>query len=318
MIRIKQLKNKVLKGGLLGKEEIMSIIDENLDELTQSADEIRKKFCGNTFNLCTIINGKSGRCSENCKYCAQSIHFNTNVNEYDLLDTKIIGNSAKSNYDQGVHKFSIVTSGKRLTKNQVDLIAETYKAIKDECPIELCASHGLLSYYDLIKLKEAGVTRYHNNLETSENYFSKICTTHTYDEKIKTIKDAMKAGLQVCSGGIIGMGESMEDRIDMAFTLRELGVDSVPVNILNPIKGTPLENQEIISYEEVLRTFALYRFILPTTQIRLAGGRSLLNDKGLRALKSGVNAAISGDMLTTSGIKTCDDIELLKSIGFEV
>lgn len=114
------------------------------------------------------------------------------------------------------------------------------------------------------------------------------------------------------------MGESMEDRIDMAFTLRELGVDSVPVNILNPIKGTPLENQEIISYEEVLRTFALYRFILPTTQIRLAGGRSLLNDKGLRALKSGVNAAISGDMLTTSGIKTCDDIELLKSIGFEV
>lgn len=318
MSNIEKLKNKVLKGELLNKEEIISIIDENLDELTQSANQIRKKLCGDNFNLCTIINGKSGRCSENCRYCAQSIHFNTNVIEYDLLDTKTIGESAKSNYSQGVHKFSIVTSGKRLTKNQVDTIAETYKTIKAECPIELCASHGLLSYDDLVKLKEAGVTRYHNNLETSKNYFPKICTTHTYDEKIQTIKYAIKAGLQVCSGGIIGMGESMEDRIDMAFTLRELGVDSIPINILNPIKGTPLENQEIISYDEVVRTLALYRFIIPTKEIRLAGGRSLLSDKGLRALKSGINAAISGDMLTTSGIKTCEDIEILKNIGFKL
>lgn len=318
MGKIEKLKNKVLNGEFLDKAEILSIADEDIDELTKCADIIRKKLCGNEFNLCTIINGKSGRCSENCRYCAQSAYFKTNVKEYELLDTKTIADSAKSNYSKGVHKFSIVTSGKNLTSEEIDAVADTYKELSKECKIELCASHGLLSYEDLKKLKDSGVVRYHNNLETSRNYFPKICTTHTYDEKIATIKSAMKAGLEVCSGGIIGMGESMEDRIDMAFTLRELGVDSVPVNILNPIKGTPLENQELISYDEVLRTLALFRFILPKTQIRLAGGRALLNDKGLKALQSGVNAAISGDMLTTSGIKTCEDIEMVKSLGFQV
>lgn len=318
MGKIEKLKNKVLNGEFLDKAEILSIADEDIDELTKCADIIRKKLCGNEFNLCTIINGKSGRCSENCRYCAQSAYFKTNVKEYELLDTKTIADSAKSNYSKGVHKFSIVTSGKNLTSEEIDAVADTYKELSKECKIELCASHGLLSYEDLKKLKDSGVVRYHNNLETSRNYFPKICTTHTYDEKIATIKSAMKAGLEVCSGGIIGMGESMEDRIDMAFTLRDLGVDSVPVNILNPIKGTPLENQELISYDEVLRTLALFRFILPKTQIRLAGGRALLNDKGLKALQSGVNAAISGDMLTTSGIKTCEDIEMVKSLGFQV
>lgn len=318
MSRIMDLKNKVLNGMLLDKNEIYSIMNDDIDELMKCADEIREKMCGRNFNLCTIINGKSGRCSENCKYCAQSVHFNTNVNEYELLDAEIIAESAKSNYSKGVHKFSIVTSGKRLTASEVDSVAECYQKISEECDIELCASHGLLSYEDLKKLKDCGVTRYHNNLETSRNYFSKICTTHTYDEKIATIKAAMKAGLEVCSGGIIGMGESMEDRIDMAFTLRELKVNSIPVNILNPVKGTPMENMQPLSYEEICRTIALFRFILPNTQIRLAGGRALLDDKGEKAVKSGINAAISGDMLTTCGIKTEEDIELIKSLGFEV
>ncbi|WP_294404117.1 biotin synthase BioB [uncultured Clostridium sp.] len=318
MSRIMNLKKKVLDGMLLDKNEIQSIINGDIDELIQCADEIRAKMCGSKFSLCTIINGKSGRCSENCRYCAQSVHFKTNVSEYELLDDETIAKSAKSNYSKGVHKFSIVTSGKRLTKAEVDSVAKCYQRISEECDIELCASHGLLSYEDLKKLKDSGVTRYHNNLETSRNYFSKICTTHTYDEKIETIKAALKAGLEVCSGGIIGMGESMEDRIDMAFTLRELKVNSVPVNILNPVKGTPLENMKPLSYEEICRTIALFRFILPNTQIRLAGGRALLNDKGAKAFKSGINAAISGDMLTTCGIKTEEDIELIKSLGFEV
>lgn len=175
-----------------------------------------------------------------------------------------------------------------------------------------------MNYEELVKLKESGVIRYHNNLETSRRFFSNICTTHTFDEKINTIKNALKAGLQVCSGGIIGLGETMKDRIDMAFTLRELNVDSIPINILNPIKGTALENQEKLSYDEITKTFALFRFILPEKQIRLAGGRALLNDKGERLMKSGVNSAISGDMLTTSGIKTFDDIKMIKELGFEV
>ena len=160
--------------------------------------------------------------------------------------------------------------------------------------------------------------RYHNNLETSRKFFTKICSTHTYDDKIETIKNAKKAGLEICSGGIIGLGETMEDRIDMAFTLRGLSVESVPVNILNPIKGTPLEKQEILSYEEVIKTLAIFRFILPTVQIRLAGGRALLGDKGKKALMSGVNGAISGDMLTTLGIETSEDIKMIKNLGFEV
>lgn len=318
MSKVEELKKKILNGGLLDRGEIDSIKDADIDELTKSADEIRRKLCGNNFNLCTIINGKSGRCSENCRYCAQSIHYNTHIKEYSLLDKNTIAHNAKLNYSQGVHKFSIVTSGRRLTENEFNSVIDTYKKIKDECPIELCASHGLLSYEELKKLKEAGVTRYHNNLETSRNYFKNICTTHTYDEKIETIKNAQKAGLEVCSGGIIGMGESIEDRIDMAFTLREIGVNSVPINILNPVKGTPLENQKILSYDEIVRTIAIFRFILPKIQIRLAGGRALLNDKGIRAIKSGINSAISGDMLTTSGIKTREDIENVKEMGFVV
>ena len=318
MENLQGLKDKVLNGAYINKDEAVSLINTDLNELRKYAEEIRQKFCGNSFSLCTIINGKSGRCSEDCKYCAQSIHFKTNVEEYDILDEKIIIDSAKSNYEKGVHKFSIVTSGKRLTQEQVEKLCEIYKNLHKECSIELCASHGLLSYNDLKKIKESGVIRYHNNLETSRNYFKKICTTHTYDEKIETIKNAKKAGLEVCSGGIIGLGESMEDRIDMALTLREISVNSIPVNVLNPIKGTPLENAEPLSYEEVMRTLAIFRFILPKAEIRLAGGRALLRDKGLNALKSGVNAAISGDMLTTSGIKTSEDIAMLKELGFEV
>ena len=318
MENLQGLKDKVLNGAYINKDEAVSLINKDLNELRKYAEEIRQKFCGNSFSLCTIINGKSGRCSEDCKYCAQSIHFKTNVEEYDILDEKIIIDSAKSNYEKGVHKFSIVTSGKRLTQEQVEKLCEIYKNVHKECSIELCASHGLLSYNDLKKIKESGVIRYHNNLETSRNYFKKICTTHTYDEKIETIKNAKKAGLEVCSGGIIGLGESMEDRIDMALTLREISVNSIPVNVLNPIKGTPLENAEPLSYEEVMRTLAIFRFILPKAEIRLAGGRALLEDKGLNALKSGVNAAISGDMLTTSGIKTSEDIAMLKELGFEV
>ena len=189
---------------------------------------------------------------------------------------------------------------------------------KKSSQIKLCASCGLLNYEELCKLKESGVTRYHNNLESSRRFFSKICTTHTYDEKIETIKAAKKAGLIVCSGGIMGLGETMEDRIDLAFTLRDLEITSIPINILNPIKGTPLENNKILTLDEVRKIVAIYRFILPKAELRLAGGRGLLEDKGLSVFESGANAAITGDMLTTSGISIDEDMKIIEKLGYKV
>ena len=277
---IDKLKEKILKGTILEKEEILSLLNEPLDKLCIAADEIRKHFCRDSFDMCTIINGKSGQCSENCKYCAQSLHFKTSVEEYSLLDSQAIFNYAKYNEEKGVLRYSIVTSGKRLSQNDLKTLCKAYRLINENLNISLCASHGLLSYDDFVKLKEAGVTRYHNNLETSRNFFPNICTTHSYDEKISTIKAAQKAGLEVCSGGILGLGETIEDRIDMALEIRNLGIKSIPVNILNPIKGIPLENNKILSNAEIKLTVAIFRFIIPYGAIRLDGGRGLFEDKG--------------------------------------
>ncbi|MEG1106145.1 MAG: biotin synthase BioB [Eubacterium sp.] len=309
---------KVLAGERINKEEALLLMEEATTTLSKYAEKIRTHFCGQSFELCTIINGKSGKCSENCAYCAQSSHFKTAIQTYNLLTEEIIVNSAKSNAKQGVHRFSIVTSGKRLSEEEVEKVSCIYKKINETCKIGLCASHGLLRFDQLQTLQKSGVKRYHNNLETSERFFKKICTTHTYAEKIETLKNAKRAGMEICSGGIIGLGETMEDRIDLALCLRALEVDSVPVNVLNPIPGTALENNKRLTNEEVSKTLSIFRFILPGTQIRLAGGRALLGDKGRLAMKSGVNAAISGDMLTTEGIKTVDDIKMIKALGFEV
>lgn len=315
---INQYKTKVLEGNLLTREEVKELEQQDTKTLMEAADEIRKALCGNTFSVCTIINGKSGRCSEDCTYCSQSAHHKAKVDEYPLLSPEKILESAIANYEKGVHRFSIVTSGKRPMPSELGSLVESYRYLKDNCAIDLCGSHGLMKYDDLRQLKDAGVTRYHNNLETSRRFFPNICTTHSFDEKVETIKDAQRAGLEVCSGGIIGLGESMEDRIDMAFTLRELDIRNIPINILNPIRGTVLENQVALTDEEILKTFAIFRFILPGAQIRLAGGRSLLKDHGQRAITSGVNGFISGDLLTTSGIDTLKDIRMVRDLGFEV
>lgn len=241
-------------------------------------------------------------------------HYSTGVEEYGLLDKDTILENAIQNYNNGVNRFSIVTSGRKLSEAELEYISEAYDLIRNNCDIKLCSSNGLLDYDDFVKLKESGVSRYHNNLETSRRFFPAICTSHTYDDKIKAIIDAKKAGLEVCSGGIFGMGENLEDRIDMAFTLRELKVDSIPLNMLNPIKNTPLENMPIMSYSEYRRSIALFRIILPSTSIRLAGGRGLLEDKGRAAINAGVDSMISGDMLTTDGINTKTDLEMIRDI----
>ena len=315
---LKEIKDKVLNGQMIEKDEALLLVNEPLESLCSAANEIRKHYCGNIFDICTIINGKSGQCSENCKFCAQSSFYNTSIEKYSLLDSEEIFKQAKYNDDKGVLRYSIVTSGKRLNDDEVNNLCKSIKKIRKETNIVVCASLGLLKKEQYEKIKEAGITRVHNNLETSRNNFKNVCTTHTYDEKINAIKDAKSAGLNVCSGGIMGLGETMEDRIDMVIDIRNLGIRSIPVNMLNPIKGTPYENNKKLTNDEMCRIVAIFRFLVPNASIRLAGGRGLLNDKGRKCFLSAANAAISGDMLTTSGISIETDMKMIKELGYEV
>ena len=314
-----EMKDKILRGKWIGREEALRLAEEPLEELRQAADEIRRKVCGNGFDLCTIVNAKCGRCSEDCRYCAQSAHYRTACEEsYPLLSTQELLEDARSNAQQGVLRYSMVTSGRRLSEEEVEQACESIRRIRAEVPIEVCVSFGLLDEVQFRKIKAAGASRVHCNLESSARYFPSVCTTHTYEEKIRTLQAAKRAGLSICSGGILGLGETMEDRIDMVLTARELGVKSIPVNLLNPIPGTPYENRVPLDNEEACRCVALFRFLIPDASIRLAGGRGLLGDKGEACFLSGANAAISGDMLTTAGITVEQDMELRRSSGFEV
>lgn len=313
---MKELKEKILNGYLINREEAISLISAPLDELCEAADEIREKMCGNGFDLCSIINAKCGKCSENCRYCAQSAHYCVDVDEYPLIDIDTAVEHAAQNAESGILRFSLVTSGRKLSDGEVDKACEIIKAIKEKVDISVCGSFGLLNEEQFKKLKEAGLERVHNNLEASRRFFPNVCTTHTYDDKLEAIKAAQNAGLSVCSGGIMGLGETMEDRIDMALDIRRLGIRSVPVNMLNPIKGTPMQDNEILSDETMHRICAIFRFINPTASIRLAGGRGLMADNGEKCFKSGANAAITMNMLTTSGVTIADDLKLLDKLGY--
>lgn len=316
---VEKLKSKVLAGGEVTREEALGLMDAPLEALSQAADQLREHFCGDRFDLCTIVNSKCGKCSEDCKYCAQSAHYHTSLEEsYPLLSTEELVKGAAENKRQGVLRYSIVTSGRKLSDREVDQVCESIRAIREQVGIEVCVSFGLLGEEAFRKLKEAGASRVHCNLESSRSYFPHVCTTHTYDEKIETMKAARRAGLSVCSGGIIGLGETMEDRIDMVLTARELGVKSVPVNLLNPIPGTPYEHNPVLTEDELRRVVTIFRFLIPDGNIRLAGGRGLLEDKGARCFCSGANAAISGDMLTTAGITVERDLEMLHNLGYQV
>ena len=315
--------DKLTKEIIYGKRLIKSndlefLLTTNLKELCTGANRIRQELCGDKANLCTIINGRSGRCSENCKFCAQSAHYNTKIKEYPFLDSDIILKDCKKNVANGVHRYSIVTAGRSLTGADFDKAINAYKKIHKDCEIDLCASHGFLTEEEFVRLKEAGVTMYHENIETSKRYFHNICTTHSYEDKIKEIKLAQKVGLNVCSGVIIGMGETWEDRIDMAISLSQLGVLSIPINVLMPIEGTPFGNLERISDDDILRTIAIFRYLNPTAYIRMAAGRKYFSDGGTRIFQSGANATITGDMLTTVGNNIEQDKIMLTNLGFDI
>lgn len=321
---IEALKEKVLAGEQIKATEaisLMHISDEDSEALAvlfDAADAIRKIFAGDGADLCSIINAKSGKCSENCRYCAQSVHYNSGVAEYNLLAYEDILSKALEVQAQGVHRFSLVTSGRGIdTKEELEDLVSVYKRLKQDTSLHLCASHGILTTEQALALKEAGVEMYHHNVETSRDYYSEICTTHSYEDRLTTIAAAQAAGLEVCSGGIIGMGESVDDRIQMLMDLRDWGVRSVPVNVLNPIQGTPLAHLEQLKPMEILKTMAVARFCLPDSKIRYAGGRSALGVYQEKGFNAGVNAALVGDFLTTLGSSVSEDKEMLTRSGFK-
>lgn len=307
-MQLKDLADKIIDGYEITKEEALELYDAPLDELKESASKITSHFFKEAIELCCISNGKCGKCSENCKFCSQSRYYNTEIQQSVLKSVDEFFKEAQANDRRGVHRFSIVTAGVRLSKAELKTIAQAYKKITSELKISCCGSLGLLDYDDFVMLKESGLNRYHNNLETSPNFFKEICTTHTMKQKEDTIALAKKAGLEICSGCILGMGESVEDRVDIALELRKLQVDSTPINILNPIKGTPLENRPTVHPDEVRRTIALFRHVLPKTVLRLAGGRLIIQKYFTDLYKYGINAEITGDMLTTAGLTVADDI----------
>ncbi len=314
------LAQEIIDGRRITREDDLTFfLTCDLNELCEGADRIRAHFIGDKVDLCSIINGRSGRCPEDCKYCAQSAHHHTDCEVYDFLPEETIVEACKLHESEGVDRFSIVTAGRALTGTDFDKAIHAFETMHRECKIDLCASMGFLNEEQLHRLHEAGVTSYHHNIETSRRNFPNICTTHTYDQKIETLKKVKAEGMCACSGGIIGMGETWEDRLDMAISLAELGIDSIPINALMPIKGTPLEDLPQLTEAEILRTVAFFRYINPLANIRLAAGRALLTNDGELAFQSGASASITGNMLTTAACATIrSDREMLESLGRDV
>ncbi|NLZ18485.1 MAG: biotin synthase BioB [Desulfobulbaceae bacterium] len=310
-------RNILLNGGQINRETALTLAKiPDKAGLYQLADAVRRHFMGNVFDLCSIINAKSGNCSENCRFCAQSARHHTGIESYTIIPEDEALTIAEDNDRHGVKRLSLVTSGRSLSTKTVEELANLYDKMAKSTGLLFCASAGLLDENSVDALHQAGVGRYHCNLEASRNYFPQVCTTHTWEEKVDTLRLAREHGMSLCSGGIIGMGESLEDRIDLALQLRELGVKSIPVNILTPIEGTPLEVLTPLSLDEVLTAVALFRLINPDAVIRMAGGRQQLGADQYRCFNSGANGAIVGNYLTTDGSGIEQDLAQISALGY--
>ena len=295
--------------------QAVHLLDMPFLELIRRADEIRRDSVGSRFELCSIINAKSGACSEDCKFCAQSTRNSTDVQAYPLKDKQEIVDAARRAKEIGAERFGIVTSGNRLSQGELCEIAGAISDIKCKVGVDVCASLGALDGKALRLLKSAGLTRYHHNIETSPRFYPSIVSTHTIEERVGTIKAAKAAGLEVCSGGILGMGETWQDRIDMAELLRELDVDSVPLNMLVPIEGTPMASQESISPIDAIRSISIFRIILGGRALKIAAGReTVLKDFQALGFMAGANGMLIGGYLTVKGRDVREDHVLVKEI----
>ncbi len=299
--------------------ELYELPPEDFLDLLSAAHQVRLKYKGRKVNLCSIVNAKSGRCSEDCKFCAQSSHYPTDISTYPLLPEETIVAAAQKAHQDGAREFGIVTSGKGIkNKDEITTITTSIAGIK-QLGIAPCASLGILDPDTLHELRQAGLNKYHHNLETSRNFFPRICSTHDYQEDVDTVKAAKELGFYVCCGGIFGLGESRRDRIELALTLADLNVDSVPMNFLNPIMKTPLENFGCLEPLEILKTLAIYRLILKDKDIIICGGRMLnLRETHPLLLLAGANGLMTGNYLTTQGRNPEDDRRLIIDLGLEL
>jgi len=311
--------DRVASGEKLGREHALWIAAAaDFEELLYRAARLRERFCGNVVRLCSIINAKSGACAEDCKFCAQSARYHTSAPVHPMVSRADVTEAAESAAARGADSFGIVTSGESACKNRKDFnaVCEAAGAVAESGRIDPCVSIGSLRPADATRLKAAGVNRIHHNLETSERFYPEVCTTHSHAERVETVKNAKAAGLQVCCGGIFGLGETWEDRVDLALQLRELGVDAVPVNFLNPIPGTPLGGRALLPAREALRIVALYRFILPDREIKVCGGREVvLRDLQSWMFRAGASGTMLGNYLTTRGRSPEDDLQMLADLG---
>lgn len=324
MINLDHSIKEIINKEPLSAKDAEFLISAEVDtwELLHGANKIRSHFKGNKIGLCSIINAKSGNCSEDCKFCAQSASHSAEIKTYPLVSPSEIKKGYQHSCEIGAQGFSIVTSGNELSDKEIDTISQSVREISartssEPAPSYLCGSLGRLTPAQLRNLKASGLTKCHHNLETSRKYFPKVCSSHTYDERLETIKNIKEAGLKVCCGGIFGMGETWQDRIDLAFTLNELKVDSIPLNFLIPIKGTALENIQPLSPMEILKIIALFRCINPEADIRICAGR----EKNLRDMQSwifyaGANGLMIGGYLTQAGRSVAEDLQMIKDLGF--
>ncbi len=297
------------------KSDVDYLLHVPLLELVSHADKVRRESKGCEFELCNIISAKSGLCGEDCKFCAQSVHHSCRVPTYPLKSGNEILQAAEDAKSMGAERFGIVTSGNRLSDEELGRIAQVISEISEKVEIEICASLGALKASELSALKDAGLSRYHHNIETSRRYYTHIVSTHEFGQRLATIEAAKKVGLEVCSGGIIGMGETWQDRIDMALLLKELDVDSVPINLLVPIEGTALGSLEPISCADAVRTICIFRIILPETTIKVAAGReTILKDFQSLAFMAGANGMLIGGYLTVRGRSPAEDHKLVEQV----
>lgn len=321
MLDIHEIEQRLLQGGKLSEQEALQlddIIDAHRDEIYTLAAALTQKFGSRRFDSCSIVNARSGRCPEDCKWCAQSAHYKTSADVYPLISRTDCLKAAELNRNHGIRRFSLVTSGRKMTGRDLATACEYIRDINAEGGLQLCASMGLLNSDELRQLLDAGIHRYHCNLESAPSHFATLCSTHSIEEKMATIRAAKALGMEICSGGIIGMGETRRQRIELGIKLWEADPVSIPINILCPIPGTPLEGQEAISEQDILDTVAIFRLMHPRVVIRFAGGRMALSrDAQRKAMHLGVNGSIMGDMLTTLGAQVADDKTLVAEAGYE-
>lgn len=298
---------------MLSKQKLLDLYNMDLDVLLNES----KKYLKDEVEFCSIINARSGKCSQNCRYCAQSSHYNTDIESFPLIDVETVVKAAHDSVNNGANRVAIVTSGKTPDESDFDTMLDMIKALNKE-GIKSCASIGILNDEQAKKLAEAGLVRFHHNINTCKSYHPQICTTHTYEDRLNTTKLVKKYGMELCCGVILGMGESVEQRVEMAMELAEINPDSIPVNILTPIKNTPFENySDKIDEENVLRTLAIFKIACPNASIRIAGGKKArLSEETIeKAFRYCVDSTIVGNYLTTTGFSPKDDEKLIAKIG---